>query len=140
MKDNLEKISPRLRLLRKLMGISQREFAARIGVSLSHYSKLESGIGGISDALILTIAAETACDLRWLRNGAGSAPEDSYAFMKIKSQDSLSSAQIEHIINFIEQESIQELAAEIAANADIPYNRVLSILAKEALAVAASKE
>jgi len=70
----LTEISPRLRQVRSVLQKTQREFAASLGISLSHYSKLEAGIGGISDKVIYAVAAQAQISPEWLKTGQGQPP------------------------------------------------------------------
>ncbi len=45
----------------------QQEVADRLGVSLSHYSKLEAGINQASDQLLAQFCREFGADLAWVR-------------------------------------------------------------------------
>ncbi|MFA6929923.1 MAG: helix-turn-helix transcriptional regulator [Lentisphaeria bacterium] len=133
MKKQLIEIAPRLRIIRSLLRISQRDFAQRLQISLSHYSKLESGIGGISDALLLAIAAEAQVDLEWLKTGAGNAPSLPAKTIKLPRSNPLSLEQVEQIITFTENEEIQYLAEKLAHMTEIPRSRALATLAREYL-------
>ncbi|NLF93211.1 MAG: helix-turn-helix transcriptional regulator [Oligosphaeraceae bacterium] len=70
----MAEISPRLRQVRSVLRKSQREFAALLGISLSHYSKLEAGIGGVSDAVLYAVAAQAGVSPEWLKTGQGLPP------------------------------------------------------------------
>lgn len=133
MKKQLIEIAPRLRIIRSRLRISQRDFAQRLKISLSHYSKLESGIGGISDALLLAIAAEAQVDPEWLKTGAGKAPSLTAATVKRHRSNLLSLEQIEQIITFTENEEIQYLSEKLAHMTEIPLSRALATLAREYL-------
>ncbi|MDD3695919.1 MAG: helix-turn-helix transcriptional regulator [Lentisphaeria bacterium] len=109
MKKSLQEIAPRLRLTRSVLRISQRDFAHRLQISLSHYAKLEAGIGGISEALLIAVAKEANVDLGWLRNGLGKGPA-----LPKKRASTLSLSQIEALLSFTEQPKVQALAKKIA--------------------------
>jgi transcriptional regulator with XRE-family HTH domain len=133
MKNCLPEIAPRLRTVRNLLRIPQREFARRLKISLSHYSKLEAGIGGISDGLLLAVAAEAQVDPEWLRTGSGTAPQIPAHKQKQSRAASLTLDQIEQIIRFTENEEIRRLAEKMSHTAGIPLTRSLAALAREAL-------
>jgi transcriptional regulator with XRE-family HTH domain len=137
MKNHLPSIAPRLRMARNLLRIPQREFARRLRISLSHYSKLEAGIGGISEALLLAVAAEAQVDPEWLRNGVGPAPQLPAKKAKQKHDSSLTVEQIEQVIRFTENEEILRLAEKLSTTAGIPLSRALAALARESLLAAA---
>ena len=52
---NLKEIGARLRTLRAYQRKTQSSMAKDLGISLSHYSKLEIGIGGMSHGLALAL-------------------------------------------------------------------------------------
>ncbi len=133
MKNQLTEIAPRLRTVRNLLRIPQYEFARRLKISLSHYSKLETGIGGISDALLLAVAAEGQIDPEWLKTGTGTAPQVPANKQKQNRMPPLTLEQIEQIIRFTENEEIRRLAEKMANTAGIPIARALGALAREAL-------
>lgn len=129
MKNHLPSIAPRLRTVRSLLRISQREFASRLRISLSHYSKLEAGIGGISEALLLAVAAEAQVDPEWLRNGIGTAPQLPTTKRKQRRAALLTIEQIEQILQLIENEEILRLAKKLSATTGISTKRALAALA-----------
>ena len=128
MKKNLAEIAPRLRLTRNLLRISQRDFARRLQISLSHFAKLEAGIGGISEALLIAIAKEANVDLAWLRNGLGKAPA-----LPKKRGSILSLEQIEALIAFTEDAKVQALAKKIAHTTGCSEKQALVNLGRELL-------
>lgn len=137
MKNQLPEIAPRLRMIRNLLRIPQHEFARRLKISLSHYSKLEAGIGGISDALLLAVAAEAHVDQEWLKTGTGTAPQIPANKQKQSRTASLTLDQIEQIIRFTENVEIRRLAEKMSHTAGIPLARSLAALVREALQSAA---
>ncbi|MDD3953245.1 MAG: helix-turn-helix domain-containing protein [Lentisphaeria bacterium] len=133
MKNDLPEIAPRLRMIRNLLRIPQHEFARRLKISLSHYSKLEAGIGGISEALLLAVAAEAQVTPEWLKTGTGTAPQITANKQKQSRTAALTLDQIEQIIRFTENEEIRRLAEKMSHTAGIPLVRSLAALAREAL-------
>lgn len=133
MKNCLTEIAPRLRSVRNQLRIPQHEFARRLKISLSHYSKLESGIGGISEALLLAVAAEAQIDPDWLKTGTGTAPQVPAMKQKQSRTSALTLDQIEQIIRFTENEEIRRLAEKMSHTAGIPLTRSLAALVRETL-------
>lgn len=64
-------MNKRLTELRKSLGLSMEKFGARIGVSRSAISKMESGNSGISEQTLLSICREFRVDYYWLTTGYG---------------------------------------------------------------------
>ena len=64
----------RLRQMRRVLGKTQAEIAALLQISLSHYSKLELGIGRMSRSMIFSVCNKFALNEKWLTDGAGTRP------------------------------------------------------------------
>ena len=61
----------RLKLLRKTLGITQQEFADKIGIKRNSYANYETGRNNPIDAIILSICREFNVNENWIRNGEG---------------------------------------------------------------------
>ena len=68
----------RIKLIRKTLGISQRDFGKKIGISDTAVSKLESGERNPSEQTLKSICRELNVDYFWLTEGA-----DVDMFMKL---------------------------------------------------------
>ena len=68
----------RIKLIRKTLGISQRDFGKKIGISDTALSKLESGERNPSEQTLKSICREFNVDYFWLTEGA-----DVDMFMKL---------------------------------------------------------
>ena len=68
----------RIKLIRKTLGISQRDFGKKIGTSDTAVSKLESGERNPSEQTLKSICREFNVDYFWLTEGA-----DVDMFMKL---------------------------------------------------------
>lgn len=64
-------MNERLAELRKCLNMTMEKFGARIGISRSAVSKMESGSSGISEQTILSICREFRVNYFWLTEGAG---------------------------------------------------------------------
>lgn len=71
-------MNDRIKSLRKTLGLSQREFGKKIGISDTAVSKLESGERNPSEQTLLSICREFNTDYYWLTEGA-----DVDMFMKL---------------------------------------------------------
>ncbi|MCH7650686.1 MAG: helix-turn-helix transcriptional regulator, partial [Nitrospinae bacterium] len=69
MTDN--RISERLAEIRALVGFSQAEFAAKLGISQAHISDLESGRRKPPQPLRIAICYKFAINIKWLEDGDG---------------------------------------------------------------------
>ena len=109
---NLE-VNKRVRMMRKLMGLSQREIAEMLGKKSSTYSQCERG-GQITCGMIISLAEILCVDVRTLLYGECIEPPlppppplDSIKLTKkeenfIKILRNLSSERRNAVINFIE--------------------------------------
>lgn len=61
----------RLKQLRKTLGITQQEFADKIGIKRNSYANYETGRNTPIDAIILSICREFDVNEQWLRTGEG---------------------------------------------------------------------
>lgn len=61
----------RLKQLRKTLGITQQEFADKIGIKRNSYANYETGRNTPIDAIILSICREFNVNEQWLRTGEG---------------------------------------------------------------------
>lgn len=61
----------RIKLLRKTLGLTQENFAQKIGITKSSVSLLESGQNKASSQTIYILCKEFNVNEKWLRNGTG---------------------------------------------------------------------
>lgn len=61
----------RIRIIRKNAGLTQAEFAERIGVKANTVTSYETGLRIPSDAVIISICREFSISESWLRTGEG---------------------------------------------------------------------
>ncbi len=64
-------VNSRVREIRKAVELSQKDFAARLGITGAGISKIESGQRGLTDQMILLICKEFNINENWLRYGEG---------------------------------------------------------------------
>ncbi len=64
-------IGDRIKMVRKELSITQDDFAARIGVSKSSISLLESGTNNPSERTVLLICQQFRVSEPWLKEGTG---------------------------------------------------------------------
>lgn len=64
-------IKERLKELRKCKGLSQAEFADKLGLQQKAISQMELGINNITEQNIITICCVFKINEEWLRNGTG---------------------------------------------------------------------
>lgn len=71
MKIEGKEIGSRIRQLRERLGLSQIEVALALGITNAHISRVESGVGNMSLALIKIICEKYRVNEEWLKNGSG---------------------------------------------------------------------
>ena len=67
-------IAERIRLLRRIAGLSQAEFAELLGVNQRKISRIETGTTDTDPQLLVAIREKTNVSLDWLLTGKGSQP------------------------------------------------------------------
>lgn len=77
--------SERIKVIRQSLGLTQDEFASRIGISRSALSLLESGKNNPSERTVMLICREFGVNLDYLLHGAGPmfAPKEATALDRI---------------------------------------------------------
>lgn len=61
----------RIKLVRKDIGLTQKEFAEKLGIKQNTVASYEMGRIGVSDNVIFSICREFNINEDWLRNGTG---------------------------------------------------------------------
>ncbi len=136
---DLVAIGQRMKKVRARLHKTQADMAAALGVSLSHYSKLEVGIGGMSHGLIYTFCRSFNVAEEWFVDGIGEEPSNcidpsqaakqpQHATMLIDLETDL-----EKIFEFALSEKVDALATQIASATSTTKARALSMLVKELL-------
>lgn len=141
---DLVAIGQRMKLVRARLRKTQALMAQDLGVSLSHYSKLEVGIGGMSHGLVYTFCRLFGVDQDWFCYGQGEDPnpidpavaEDEKCQ---KSNDRITDEILEKIIELAQNDATNKLAEQFASATQIPKVRALSILIREKLAAEAKE-
>ena len=138
---NLPEIGKRLRTIRAYQRKTQSAMAKELGISLSHYSKLEIGIGGMSRGLAFALCRQFEVPEQWLLYGEGEQPD--LAAMTAKNTTKaaapavvpqpISEDVIAKIVDIIEQEDIKPLANQISTAMGISRSRAIAMLVKEKL-------
>lgn len=64
-------INERVRLLRKTLGLTQKDFGKRISVAQTYLSQIEKGERDVTDKIFRLICLEFDVSESWLRNGDG---------------------------------------------------------------------
>ena len=67
----MKEVKERLQQLRAALGLSQKEFAHELGISMTQVSYMETGVRGITDKTLRLIALKFHVNYFWLRDGVG---------------------------------------------------------------------
>lgn len=133
-------IKDRVKQVRLENGISQSDFARRIGLAQSSYSKLEIGINPVQDRHILTICSEFGISDAWLRTGEGDmyADEDAILLESLSKRYNLNESRLAILRAFLklddaQQDALLALAHQIVAE----QNAADAAAAAQAAAIAA---
>ena len=137
---DLVAIGQRMKLVRARLRKTQALMAQDLGVSLSHYSKLEVGIGGMSHGLVYTFCRLFGVDQDWFCYGQGDEPVNPIdpavaeeAAKGQKANEKITDENLEKIIELAQNEATNKLADHIASATQIPKVRALAILIREKL-------
>ena len=136
---DLVAIGQRMKLVRARLRKTQANMARDLGVSLSHYSKLEVGIGGMSHGLIYTFCRLFNIDQDWFCYGQGGEPnpidpaEDGGNSVARVPGINVSEDLLIRIIEQAIAPNTSVLAEQIAKAAQIPKARAIALLIKEKL-------
>ena len=138
---DLKNIGKRMKLIRARLGMTQSGMANQIGISLSHYSKLEIGIGGMSRSLAFTICKIFDIDRDWFLEGKGVEPPNRMDIQQIKNttvetvveKHTLNIDDLEKIIDLVLSKRVNKLAKIVSKQTNIPVMRALAILIHEQL-------
>jgi transcriptional regulator with XRE-family HTH domain len=74
--NDMEEISNRIIALRKHLGLTQTEFAEKIGLKFSLISMIESGKSPLTESNIRLICFTFGVNEDWLRSGTGEMIDD----------------------------------------------------------------
>jgi transcriptional regulator with XRE-family HTH domain len=64
-------IGNRIKVYRDTIGLNQKDFAEKIGMSASYVSEIESGKHGIGFSFLIRLASAVNINLNWLLTGKG---------------------------------------------------------------------
>ena len=106
-------MNERIKQIRRELGLTQTEFAERIGLKQNSIALIESGKRNISDQAVLSICREYGVNEEWLRTGDGDKfiPESNDELEALAKKYNLSNADqvlIEKYVNLTHQRSWSE--------------------------------
>ena len=112
--------------------------AKDLGISLSHYSKLEIGIGGMSHGLALALCRQFDLPEEWLLYGLGPQPDLAAVQLQPRasktiaaSVNALTDEMLVEIMEMVTQADFMGLAERVSTTMDISLPRAMAMLARE---------
>ena len=131
----------RLKSARKALGLTQSEFASRLGVTNPAISKLEKGERNFTDQMVIAVCREYGINETWLRTGDGEmfTPTENALISQLSEQynlDGLDQKILETYINLPESHRriFKDFAlklASVAANTDVELSEDITPDVKE---------
>lgn len=118
-------MNTRIKELRKTLGLSGEKFGAKLGVTRTAISLLESGKNNLSEQMISSICLAYNVNEDWLRTGEGdmfNQPKDDF-LTTLQKQYSLSDFQLNIVETYLELSeddklSVDKFIASCAKNTD----------------------
>ncbi len=135
----MKAIGRRMHLYRTQAKLTQTQMAKVLNISLSHYSKLEIGLGTIGPKLLQKIQ-QTGIPLEWLTDGTGEEPDGNELSKRLQalggipdSSGTCSQADLLTILDIAMRPDLLKLSAEISAKTGITRNQALAMLVQQVL-------
>ena len=127
----MQDIAKRLKILRRRLLLTQSGMAERLGISLSLYSKLETGNHKLQQAQAENICRKLAIPESWLLEGKGTLPEELLSSTAAVQGAALGVKQIEAVVQLAQNQQFRELAQQISDTMQLPFPRALAIVIRE---------
>ena len=67
----MNQINERIKQVRSVINISQREFSKKIYISQGSYGEIETGVRNVNDRIIQLICSQYNVNKEWLKTGKG---------------------------------------------------------------------
>ena len=128
---DLKAIGLRMKTVRTRLHKTQADMAQVLEISLSHYSKLEVGIGGISHGLIHKFCTAFNVDQPWFVYGQGSAPDS--IVVANKNTANLDPNTICRIVELVLNKDIQKMAENFSQQFKVDFPHSMAMMVSELL-------
>lgn len=139
-------IGQRMKEVRRVAGDLQAATAAKLGITVSHYSKIESGHNQFSERILMDFCRVYGCPAEWIRSGRGAAalrregapgqPAGAHAAPGGAYHGPPLAPCVDRVIEITMQPDTQEKAKEIARILGCDLKAALSIVVQHKLAPA----
>jgi len=138
--DNMDEVGQRLKKLRRALQYTQMEMAHVLDISVSHYSKLEVGIGCLGNKLMRLLSRKYNVSREWLATGEGEEPDFTHLKPKILSRSGhthryvkKADDNIEKIVGLAYSPDIVHAAETIVRTTGITLCKAISLLVRQIL-------
>ena len=121
-------IGERIRSVRKQLGLSQVEFAKKLGISQTHLSDIENEKVKIPDRILKLISRMFGISYKWLKTGKGEIWEEEKF---PETEDELIEWIVRQVINYLRQKRIKPTYRRVYRLSEIVYKRIKPIWEKE---------
>ncbi len=128
---NLKEIGNRMKTVRTRLHKTQADMAQVLEISLSHYSKLEVGIGGISHGLIHKFCTAFNVDQPWFVYGQGNPPDS--IVVANKTQSTLDQGVICRLVELALNKDIQKMAETFSQQFKVDFPHSMAMMVTELL-------
>ena len=124
---DLKAIGLRMKTVRTRLHKTQAEMAQMLDISLSHYSKLEVGIGGISHGLIHKFCTVFNVDQPWFVYGQGNVPDS--IIITNTAAPTLTNDIVCRLVELILDKDVQKMAESFSQqfNVDFPHSMAMMV-------------
>ena len=119
-------LSGRIKEIRSGIGATQKKVGEMLGISLSHYAKIENNLAGISRSLASRICNLFKVNSDWLLYGKGQKSDKNNAFVR---DDARGMKDVEKIVQMVMSE--KRLAGLVSRQMNISLARALTIIIHE---------
>ncbi|MBO4619339.1 MAG: helix-turn-helix transcriptional regulator [Victivallales bacterium] len=132
--DEQNIVAQQLRYFRKKLGLKQSEMAQRLGVSVSLYSKLESGQIDTTSRRLEQFAARLQTSVEFLTTGQGPEHVDNYTTAPGSEELSrLSLDALERLVGLAQDPKLTTLAEQVAPTLRVTSQRALAVVIRTIL-------
>ena len=127
-------VAQQLRYFRKKLGLKQSEMAKRLGVSVSLYSKLESGQIATTPGRLEKFATQLQTSVEFLTTGQGPEHVDNYAVAPGAEELSrLSLDALQRLVELSQDPKLIALAEQVAPTLRVVPQRALAVVIRTIL-------
>ena len=127
-------LAQQLRYFRKKLGLKQSEMAQRLGVSMSLYSKLESGQIATTPRRLEKFAAQLQTSVEFLTTGQGPEHVDNYTTAPGSEELSrLSLDALQRLVELSQDPKLTTLAEQVAPTLRVTQPRALAMVIRTLL-------